>query len=140
VDIVSGGTDSHLMLVDLRPMELTGKAAEAALGRAHITCNKNGVPFDPKSPVRHGGVRPRAPRPGTTRGFGVRSSSRSGRMIVEVLEGLQRNPDGRRADRKRRSRPAPSNCAAASRSTPPEFSPEEGRPCVARSAATSKAR
>jgi glycine hydroxymethyltransferase len=93
VDIVSGGTDSHLMLVDLRPMELTGKAAEAALGRAHITCNKNGVPFDPKSPFVTSGVRLGTPA-GTTRGFGVAEFQQIGRMIVEVLEGLQRNPDG----------------------------------------------
>jgi glycine hydroxymethyltransferase len=93
VDIVSGGTDSHLMLVDLRPMELTGKAAEAALGRAHITCNKNGVPFDPKSPFVTSGVRLGTPA-GTTRGFGVAEFQQIGRMIVEVLEGLRRNPDG----------------------------------------------
>jgi glycine hydroxymethyltransferase len=89
-DIVSGGTDSHVMLVDLRPMELTGKAAEAALGRAHITCNKNGVPFDPKSPFVTSGIRLGTPA-GTTRGFGVAEFQEIGRMIVEVLEGLRKN-------------------------------------------------
>jgi glycine hydroxymethyltransferase len=89
-DIVSDGTDSHVMLVDLRPMELTGKAAEAALGRAHITCNKNGVPFDPKSPFVTSGIRLGTPA-GTTRGFGVAEFQEIGRMIVEVLEGLRKN-------------------------------------------------
>ncbi|MFY9992291.1 MAG: serine hydroxymethyltransferase, partial [Rhodoplanes sp.] len=70
LDIVSGGTDTHLMLVDLRPKRLTGKVAEAALGRAHITCNKNGIPFDPEKPTVTSGVRLGTPA-GTTRGFGV---------------------------------------------------------------------
>src|SRR6266404_7042241 len=69
-DIVSGGTDTHLMLVDLRPKRLTGKVAELALGRAHITCNKNGVPFDPEKPAVTSGVRLGTPA-GTTRGFGI---------------------------------------------------------------------
>src|SRR5712672_3977876 len=69
-DIVSGGTDTHLMLVDLRPKRLTGKVAEAALGRANITCNKNGIPFDPEKPAVTSGVRLGSPA-GTTRGFGV---------------------------------------------------------------------
>lgn len=93
VDIVSGGTDSHVMLVDLRPMDLTGKATEAGLQRAHITCNKNGVPFDPKSPFITSGVRLGTPA-GTTRGFGVAEFQQVGRMIVEVLEGLRKNGDG----------------------------------------------
>jgi glycine hydroxymethyltransferase len=92
VDIVSGGTDSHLMLVDLQPMGLTGKASEAGLGRAHITCNKNGVPFDPKSPFVTSGIRLGTPA-GTTRGFGVAEFQQIGRMIVEVLEGLRKNGD-----------------------------------------------
>ena len=69
LDIVSGGTDNHLMLVDLRPKNATGKRAEAALGRANITCNKNGIPFDPEKPFVTSGVRLGTPA-GTTRGFG----------------------------------------------------------------------
>ena len=68
--LVSGGTDTHLMLVDLRPKKLTGKAAEIALGRANITCNKNGVPFDPEKPMVTSGIRLGSPA-GTTRGFGI---------------------------------------------------------------------
>ena len=89
-DIVTGGTDNHLMLVDLRPKKLTGKAAEAALGRAHITCNKNGVPFDPASPFVTSGVRLGAPA-ATSRGFGVAEFKRVGELIVEVLDGLAAN-------------------------------------------------
>ena len=70
LDIVSGGTDTHLMLVDLRKKRLTGKVAEAALGRAHITCNKNGIPFDPEKPFVTSGIRLGTPA-GTTRGFGI---------------------------------------------------------------------
>ena len=87
-DIVSGGTDNHLMLVDLRPKGLTGKAAETALGRAHITCNKNGVPFDPEKPTITSGVRLGTPA-GTTRGFGVAEFQEVGRLIIEVLDGLK---------------------------------------------------
>jgi len=86
-DIVTGGTDNHLMLVDLRPKSLTGKAAEAALGRAHITCNKNGVPFDPAKPAITSGIRLGTPA-GTTRGFGIAEFQTVGRQIVEVLDGL----------------------------------------------------
>jgi glycine hydroxymethyltransferase len=86
-EIVSGGTDNHLMLVDLRPKSLTGKAAEAALGRAHITCNKNGVPFDPEKPTVTSGIRLGTPA-GTTRGFGVAEFQEVGRLINEVLDGL----------------------------------------------------
>ncbi|MDE2364745.1 MAG: serine hydroxymethyltransferase [Hyphomicrobiales bacterium] len=89
-DIVAGGTDNHLMLVDLRPKKLTGKAAEAALGRAHITCNKNGVPFDPEKPFVTSGVRLGAPA-ATSRGFGVAEFKRVGELIVEVLDGLAAN-------------------------------------------------
>jgi glycine hydroxymethyltransferase len=89
-DIVSGGTDTHLMLVDLRPKKLTGKDAEAALGRANITCNKNGVPFDPEKPTITSGIRLGTPA-GTTRGFGLAEFRQVGEMIVEVLEGLGRN-------------------------------------------------
>jgi glycine hydroxymethyltransferase len=89
-EIVSGGTDTHLMLVDLRAKRLTGKLAEAALGRAHITCNKNGIPFDPEKPTITSGVRLGTPA-GTTRGFGVAEFEEIGGMIVQVLEGLARN-------------------------------------------------
>jgi glycine hydroxymethyltransferase len=87
LDIVSGGTDNHLMLVDLRPKRLTGKVAEIALGRAHITCNKNGIPFDPEKPMVTSGVRLGTPA-GTTRGFGVAEFRQIGDMIVEVLDVL----------------------------------------------------
>jgi glycine hydroxymethyltransferase len=89
-DIVTGGTDNHLMLVDLRPKGLTGKAAEAALGRAHITCNKNGVPFDPQKPTITSGIRLGTPA-GTTRGFGIAEFQTVGKLIVEVLDGLAVN-------------------------------------------------
>ncbi len=87
LDIVSGGTDTHLMLVDLRPKRLTGKVAEAALGRAHITCNKNGIPFDPQKPTVTSGVRLGTPAC-TTRGFGIAEFRQVGDMIVEVLDVL----------------------------------------------------
>jgi glycine hydroxymethyltransferase len=87
LDIVSGGTDNHLMLVDLRPKQLTGKVAEIALGRAHITCNKNGIPFDPAKPMVTSGVRLGTPA-GTTRGFGVAEFRQIGDLIVEVLDVL----------------------------------------------------
>jgi glycine hydroxymethyltransferase len=86
-DIVSGGTDTHLMLVDLRPKRLTGKVAEAALGRAHITCNKNGIPFDPEKPAVTSGIRLGSPA-GTTRGFGVAEFREVGELISEVLDVL----------------------------------------------------
>jgi glycine hydroxymethyltransferase len=88
-DIVSGGTDTHLMLVDLRPKRLTGKVAEIALGRAHITCNKNGIPFDPEKPFVTSGIRLGTPA-GTTRGFGVAEFRQVGEMIAEVLDTLSR--------------------------------------------------
>jgi glycine hydroxymethyltransferase len=84
LDIVSGGTDTHLMLVDLRPKRLTGRVAEAALGRAHITCNKNGIPFDPQKPTVTSGVRLGTPA-GTSRGFGIAEFRQVGDMIAEVL-------------------------------------------------------
>ncbi len=87
LDIVSGGTDTHLMLVDLRPKRLTGKVAEAALGRAHITCNKNGIPFDPEKPAVTSGVRLGTPA-GTTRGFGIAEFRQVGELIAEVLDVL----------------------------------------------------
>jgi glycine hydroxymethyltransferase len=87
LDLVTGGTDNHLMLVDLRPKKLTGKAAEAALGRAEITCNKNGVPFDPEKPWVTSGIRLGAPA-ATSRGFGVAEFRQVGQLIVETLDGL----------------------------------------------------
>ena len=82
--IVSGGTDTHLMLVDLRPKRLTGKVSEVALGRAHITCNKNGIPFDPEKPTVTSGIRLGTPAC-TTRGFGVKEFQLVGDYIAEVL-------------------------------------------------------
>jgi glycine hydroxymethyltransferase len=86
-DIVSGGTDTHLMLVDLRPKRLTGKVSESALGRARITCNKNGIPYDPEKPTITSGVRLGTPV-GTTRGFGIAEFRQVGEMIAEVLDVL----------------------------------------------------
>jgi glycine hydroxymethyltransferase len=86
-DIVSGGTDNHLMLVDLRPKRLTGRVAEKALERAHITCNKNGIPFDPEKPTVTSGIRLGTPA-GTTRGFGVAEFRQVGDLISEVLDVL----------------------------------------------------
>jgi len=85
--LVSGGTDNHLMLVDLTPKGLTGKAAEAALSRAHITCNKNGVPFDAQKPTVTSGIRLGSPA-ATSRGFGVAEFRKVGELIVEALDGL----------------------------------------------------
>ena len=90
LDTVSGGTDTHLMLVDLRKKRLTGKVAEAALGRARITCNKNGIPFDPEKPTVTSGVRLGTPA-GTTRGFGIAEFRQIGDMIAEVLDALARS-------------------------------------------------
>ncbi len=89
-DIVSGGTDNHLMLVDLRPKELTGKVAESALGRAYITCNKNGVPFDPEKPTITSGIR-LGSSAATSRGFGVAEFQEVGELITRVLDGLTAN-------------------------------------------------
>ena len=87
LDIVTGGTDSHLMLVDLRPKGVKGNATEKALGRAHITCNKNGIPFDTEKPTITSGVRLGTPA-GTTRGFGEPEFRQIGDWIVEVVDGL----------------------------------------------------
>lgn len=91
-DIVSGGTDTHVVLVDLRPKKLTGKAADEALERAHMTCNKNGVPFDPEKPFITSGIRLGTPA-GTTRGFDTAEFVQIADMITEVLDGLAANPD-----------------------------------------------
>jgi glycine hydroxymethyltransferase len=90
LDIVSGGTDNHLMLVDLRPKQAKGKHAEKALDRASITCNKNGIPFDPEKPFVTSGIRLGTPA-GTTRGFGEAEFREIGGMIAEVVEGLRKN-------------------------------------------------
>ncbi|WP_128294020.1 serine hydroxymethyltransferase [Afifella aestuarii] len=96
-DIVSGGTDTHLLLVDLRPKGLTGKVVETALGRANITCNKNGVPFDPEKPTVTSGIRLGTPA-ATSRGFGAAEFQEVGELIVEVLDGLAANgEDGNEA-------------------------------------------
>jgi len=94
LDLVTGGTDNHLLLVDLRPKRLTGKVAEAALNRAHLTCNKNAIPFDPEKPMVTSGVRLGTPA-GTTRGFGEAEFREIGRLIGEVLDGAAAsNADG----------------------------------------------
>ncbi|MFA7434554.1 MAG: serine hydroxymethyltransferase [Gemmobacter sp.] len=94
LDIVTGGTDTHLMLVDLRPKGVKGNATELALGRAHITCNKNGIPFDPEKPTVTSGVRLGTPA-GTTRGFAEAEFRQIADWIVEVVDGLAANgPEG----------------------------------------------
>jgi glycine hydroxymethyltransferase len=90
LDIVTGGTDTHLCLVDLRPKGVKGNAAEQALLRAHITCNKNGIPFDPEPPMVTSGLRLGSPA-GTTRGFGEEEFREIGRLITEVVDGLAAN-------------------------------------------------
>lgn len=90
LDIVTGGTDTHLMLVDLRPKGVKGNATEAALGRAHITCNKNGIPFDDEKPTVTSGIRLGSPA-GTTRGFGEAEFREIADLIVEVVDGLAAN-------------------------------------------------
>jgi len=104
-NIVAGGTDNHLLLVDLQPKKLTGKASEIALGRAHITCNKNGVPFDPQKPFVTSGVRLGTPA-ATTRGFGTAEFREVGKLIVEVLDGLAKNGDAGDAQVENRVREA----------------------------------
>ena len=90
--IVSGGTDTHLMLVDLRPKGLTGRDAEASLERACMTCNKNGIPFDPEKPMVTSGVRLGTPA-ATTRGFKTEEFKQVGNLISDVLDGLAANPE-----------------------------------------------
>ena len=90
LDIVTGGTDSHVMLVDLRPKGVKGNATEKALGRAHITCNKNGIPFDPEKPTVTSGIRLGSPA-GTTRGFSEAEFRQIADWIVEVVDGLAAN-------------------------------------------------
>lgn len=90
--IVAGGTDTHLVLVDLRPKAVTGKAAEESLGRAFLTCNKNGIPFDPEKPSITSGIRLGSPA-GTTRGFGPAEFRRVADLIADVIDGLAAHPD-----------------------------------------------
>ena len=92
-DLVAGGTDTHVALVDLRPKGLTGKAADEALERAGITCNKNGIPFDPLPPMQTSGIRVGSPA-GTTRGFGPVEFVNIGDMIADILDGLAANGEG----------------------------------------------
>ena len=95
-EIVSGGTDCHLALVDLRPKSLTGDISEKALERAFMTCNKNGVPFDPEKPMVTSGLRIGSPA-ATTRGFGLDEFRQVGEMMVEVLDALSENRSGDKA-------------------------------------------
>ncbi|UYP69475.1 serine hydroxymethyltransferase [Thalassobacter stenotrophicus] len=97
LDIVTGGTDTHLMLVDLRPAGVKGNATEKALGRAHITCNKNGIPFDTESPMVTSGIRLGTPA-GTTRGFGEPEFREIADLIVEVVNGLAANGEDGNAE------------------------------------------
>ena len=90
LDIVSGGTDCHLVLVDLRPKNITGRDAELSLERARMTCNNNAIPFDPQKPMVTSGIRVGSPA-ATTRGFGVAEFETIGHYMVEVLDGLARN-------------------------------------------------
>lgn len=92
-DIVTGGTDTHLMLVDLRPKGLKGNAADAALERAGITCNKNGIPFDTEKPMVTSGIRLGTPA-ATSRGFGIEEFQKVGHLISDVLDGLVEMPEG----------------------------------------------
>jgi glycine hydroxymethyltransferase len=89
-DLVAGGTDTHLALVDLRPLKLTGRDADESLERAGITCNKNGVPFDPLPPMQTSGIRVGSPA-GTTRGFGEAEFRDIADMVADVLDGLAAN-------------------------------------------------
>jgi glycine hydroxymethyltransferase len=89
-DLVAGGTDTHLALVDLRPLNLTGRDADESLERAGITCNKNGVPFDPLPPMQTSGIRVGSPA-GTTRGFGESEFGEIADMVADVLDGLGTN-------------------------------------------------
>ncbi|HET9354610.1 MAG TPA: serine hydroxymethyltransferase, partial [Sphingomicrobium sp.] len=89
-DLVAGGTDTHLALVDLRPLGITGKDADEALERAGITCNKNGVPFDPLPPMKTSGIRIGSPA-GTTRGFGEAEFADIADMVADVLDGVAKS-------------------------------------------------
>ncbi|MCP3710329.1 serine hydroxymethyltransferase [Paraburkholderia sp. CNPSo 3274] len=103
VDLVTGGTDNHLLLVDLRPKGLKGNQVEQALERAGITCNKNGIPFDAEKPTVTSGIRLGTPA-GTTRGFGVDEFREIGRLILEVFDALRVHPEGDAATEQRARR------------------------------------
>jgi len=103
VNIVTGGTDSHLMLVDLRPKKVTGKAAEESLERAGLTCNKNAIPFDPEKPFVTSGIRLGTPA-GTTRGFGISEFKQIGELIGDVLDGLATGGDNSATEAKVREK------------------------------------
>mgnify|MGYP006269827351 FL=1 len=102
-DLVTGGTDNHLMLVDLRSKKLNGKIAEAALSRADITCNKNGVPFDTEKPTITSGIRLGSPA-ATSRGFGVAEFATVGKLIADVLDGLAKNGEAGNGDVEEKAR------------------------------------
>jgi glycine hydroxymethyltransferase len=108
--IVSGGTDTHLLLLDLRPLGLTGRDAEQALERAGMTCNKNGIPFDPQKPTVTSGIRLGSPA-ATTRGFGVAEFRQVAAWIAEVLHGLARDPGGDQAVERRVRQEVAALCA-----------------------------
>jgi len=93
LDLVTGGTDNHLLLVDLRPLGLKGNQTEVALERAGITCNKNGIPFDDEKPTVTSGIRV-GTAAGTSRGFGVAEFEEVGRLMLEVFQGLKASPAG----------------------------------------------
>jgi len=90
--IFSGGTDTHLMLVDLRPFNVTGKAAETSLGKSNITCNKNGIPFDTQKMTITSGIR-LGSQAATTRGFGLNEFQKVGELITKVIQGLSKNSE-----------------------------------------------
>ena len=90
--IFSGGTDTHLMLVDLRPFKVTGKAAEVSLCNSNITCNKNGIPFDSESPMITSGIR-LGTQAATTRGFGLKEFEKVGELITKTIKGLSKSPN-----------------------------------------------
>lgn len=109
--ITTGGTDAHLVVVDLRPKGLTGKAAEESLERAGLTCNKNAIPFDPEKPFVTSGIRLGTPA-GTTRGFGVEEFRKIGHLISDVLDGLKANPEDNSAAEKKAAEGVKALCAA----------------------------
>lgn len=110
VDIVSGGTDTHLMLVDLRPKGLKGNITEVALERAGITCNKNGIPFDPEKPMVTSGIRLGTPA-GTSRGFGAEEFRLIGNLIGDILDGLAANPEDNSAVEQKAAEQVKALCA-----------------------------
>lgn len=103
VNITTGGTENHLMLVDLRPKKVTGKAAEESLERAGLTCNKNAIPFDPEKPFVTSGIRLGTPA-GTTRGFGVAEFTTIGELIGDVIDGLAKGGDNSATEKQVRSK------------------------------------